>query len=166
MAKRPTATEEMLKSLNVGAPVLGMKLFSNTTPAEISANPVRYATAVIDVGRCKLRVESVWTKEAIARKICNRNGMNMPRAKGAKVFLESLSSQIHQSASVVIASASAAVLVDHLGKLQRRQKLKEGRERRALCESQIRSGLKGWSFTLEEVTRMWSECTVESVHES
>lgn len=166
MAKKPTATEEMLKSLSVGSPVLGTKLFSATTPADISADPSRFAIALVVVGQCKLRVESGWTREIIARRVCNKNGMSMPRAKGAKTFLQSLSSQVLQDAHAVLATASVSVLIDHLGKLQRRQKTKQDRARRATCENQVRSGLKGWPFTLEEVTRMWHECEVEAVHES
>lgn len=84
--------------------------------------------------------------------------------KGAKVFLEELSARLVSEGQFLVRSIPASDVLNKLEAIRERARVKRLRAKRAIAESQIRSGLKGWDFTLEEVTKMWYEREVDAVH--
>lgn len=164
---KPTATEDMIRALVIAGPTVQAFNMEGVTigPEAVRANPSKFCEAVFTVGKVRVKIDLNTTPDRVARKVCHRNGMCLPRAKAAKAYLYAVASQMVTDGHAAMAGTSASELIVKFEANSRRKVNKERRERRLRAEQELRSAMRKWDFSLEEVTKMWYEREVDAVHE-
>jgi hypothetical protein len=164
---KPTATEDMLKALPFSGPSIHSLNLSGTSVSSsaVLATPWQFCEAVFSIGKIKVKVDLMATPDRIAKKICHRNGMCLPRSKAVKAYLYAMASQVVTDGQAAMKAVSGSDIVAKFEANNRRKASKEKRARRLQAEQELRSAMRKWDFSLEEVTLMWQEREVDAVHE-
>lgn len=162
---KPTATEDDLRALPTVGPAIHSLCPEGTTVSAIYSDPSKFCEAVFTVGKVKVKVDLQTSPERVARKVCHRNGMCLPRAKGAKAYLHGMAAKLVADGQAAMRSASASEIAAKFEANSRKRTNKERRERRLKAEQELRAAMRKWDFSLEEVTQMWHEREVDAVHE-
>lgn len=162
---KPTASEESIRTIPVGMPTVQNNVPVGTSPSDVLADPSRFCSAIFKVGSAKIKIDLNTKPDVVARRMCHRNGFTLPRAKGAKSLLQEVVTKMIKDGHLLIRSTPATDILSRLEKSARRKVNKANAERRQAAEREMRSAMKKWDFSLEEVTQMWQDRLVDSVHE-